>query len=253
MEKQIKTFEFDSQEVRVLNIDGNPWFVGKDVAKILGYKKPRNALATHVDSEDKILSLIQSNDSNYKAKTTLINESGLYSLIFKSKLPNAKRVREWIEQEVLPSLRKTDNYTVCEEYGLILKAMLILQKRIKDHETKIQEQTKQIEQDRSKVFFANVVETSYPSILIGELAKILNQSGVDTDQHRLFDWLRKNGYLGNQSGSSYNMPTQKSIDLDLFKVKERTNVQSNGSIEVTRTSMVTGKGQIYFINKFLAI
>lgn len=155
-------------------------------------------------------------------------------------------------QEILLS-SETDNSMRCEEYELILKAIQILQKRIKTHEAKIQEQTKQIEQDQSKVFFANVVETFYPSIIIGELAKILNQSGVDTDQNRLFDWLRENDYLGNQKGSSYNMPTQKSLDLDLFEVKERTSVLPNGSIEVSRLSMVTGKGQIYFVNKFLAI
>ena len=243
---EVQLFNFENHEVRSLVINSEPWFVGKDVASILGYKKPENAITNHVDDEDKTTTLIQGTGSNYKSKTVIINESGLYSLVLSSKLPSAKKFKRWVTSEVLPALRKTGQYQVKELSGSELMAKALI-----EAQSVLAAKDKQIEQMKPKVVFADAVATSHTSILVGELAKILKQNGIEMGQKRLFAWLREKGYLIKRQGTDYNMPTQKAMDLGLFEIKEGSYVNGSGVNITTKTPKVTGKGQQYFINKFL--
>lgn len=232
---------------------GEPWFVGKDVAEILGYADPNKALAMHVDVDDKLNDKTAS--SLGQRGGWLINESGLYSLILSSKLPTAKKFKKWVTSEVLPSIRKNGAYISGQENmdaeQLIAKALVAAQKIIDDKENQIKQKDEHIKIMEPKARFADAVSASDTSILVGEFAKILRQNGMDIGQNRLFDWLRKQGYLCTR-GSMRNAPTQKSMDLGLFEVKERTITEPNGAVRTVRTTKITGKGQQYFINKFLA-
>ena len=248
----LKTFNnAEFGQVRTVTIDNEPYFVGKDVAKILGYKDTSDALKKHVDAEDKLTGHFA--DSGQNREMYIINESGLYSLILSSKLPKAKQFKHWVTSEVLPTIRKTGGYVNNED--LFLNTYL----PNADEHTKqlfgatlkeLRQLNAKIAADKPKVLFADAVETSKTSILVGDLAKIIKQNGVDIGQKRLFDWLRKNGYL-IKGGSSKNMPTQSAMEKGLFEVKETTISTPDGSIRVTKTTKVTGKGQQYFINKFL--
>ena len=239
---------FNNEEfgkIRTVTIDNEPGFVGKDVAVILGYSNPQKALRDHVDEEDRTL-----NDSFTVngTKGILINESGLYGLILSSKLPNAKKFKHWVTAEVLPVLRKTGRYNLQQPQGKELLALAVL-----EAQKTIEEQTAQIEEMKPKAIFADAVATSHTSILIGDLAKILKQNGVETGQKRLFEWLRENGYLSKRKGTEWNSPTQKSMNLGLFEVKETTAMNPDGSVRINKTTKVTGKRQQYFINKFLNV
>ena len=242
-------------QVRTLTIDGEPYFVGKDVAEILGYSAPRNAIATPVVDEDKTTALIQCDDSNYKSNAVVINESGLYSLILSSKLPNAKRFKRWVTSEVRPSIRKHGAYMTDStlEQALTSPDFLIkLATELKTEKEKRQALEVQAEENKPKVLFADAVSVSNTSILVGDLAKIIKQNGVNIGANRLFAWLRDNGYLIKRKGNDYNMPTQYSMDLKLFEVKETVITHSDGHTSISKTPKVTGKGQQYFVNKFLA-
>lgn len=243
---EVQLFNFESHEVRSLLLNNEPWFVGKDVAEVLGYKKPENAIANHVDDDDKTTTLIQGIGSNYKSKTMIINESGLYCLVLSSKLPSAKKFKRWVTSEVLPALRKTGQYQVKELSGQELMAKALI-----EAQSVLAAKDKQIEEMKPKVVFADAVATSHTSILVGELAKILKQNGIDMGQKRLFAWLREKGYLIKRQGTDYNMPTQKAMELGLFEIKEGSYVNGSGVNITTKTPKVTGKGQQYFINKFL--
>lgn len=235
-------------ELRIVEMNGDPWMVGVDVAKALGYATPRNAIASHVDEEDKTSALIQGTGSNYKSTAILINESGLYSLVLSSKLPSARRFRRWVTGEVLPSIRKDGGYIKTApgmtDADIMAKAILLAQKTIEGQKAQIDEMT-------PKALFADAVSASSTSILVGDLAKLIRQNGMDIGQNRLFDWLRNNGYLIRAKGMSWNMPTQRSMDMGLFEVKETSITHSDGHISVNKTVKVTGKGQIYFVNKFV--
>ena len=236
-------------KVRTMEINGEPYFVGKDVAIILGYAKPENAIANHVDTEDKTLTPIQGGCSTGSQNTTIINESGLYSLILSSKLPKAKEFKHWVTSEVLPSIRKHGAYAVDEllnDPEFAIKTFTAL----KEERERSKRLSEQIEADKPKVIFADSVSAAKSSILIGDLAKLLKQNGVNIGQNRLFEWLRQNGYL-IKDGTSKNMPTQRAADMKLFEVKVRTVNNPDGSIRETKTTVVTGKGQVYFVNKFL--
>lgn len=257
--KIFKNEEFG--EIRSLEINNKPYFVGKDIAEILGYENPQKAIRDHVDEEDKKMG--EQNGTPYildnlgrKQYPTFINESGLYSLIMSSKLSNAKRFKRWVTSEVLPSIRKTGGYIVGEENmnedELILKAMNVLNAKVENLKQKNKQLEGRIEKQKPKVLFADSVEASKTSILIGELAKILKQNGHDIGQNRLFKWLRSNGYLISRRGTDYNMPTQKAMSLGLFQIKETSITHSDGHISINKTTKVTGKGQIYFLNKFIA-
>ena len=242
---EVQLFNFENHEVRSLLINSEPWFVGKDVAEVLGYANASKALKDHVEDEDKL-----NNDSLSSLGQRggwLINESGLYSLILSSKLPSAKKFKRWVTSEVLPTLRKTGQYQVKELSGSELMAKALI-----EAQNVLAAKDKQIEEMKPKALFADAVATSHTSILVGELAKILKQNGIDMGQKRLFAWLREKGYLIKRQGTDYNMPTQKSMDLGLFEIKEGSYVNGSGVNITTKTPKVTGKGQQYFINKFLA-
>lgn len=242
---EIKIFE--NQEfgkLRTLEKDGEMWFVGKDVAAALGYKDTVNALKSHVESEDKAGWRIA---TQYGTKeTTVINESGVYALIFGSKLESAKRFKHWVTSVILPSIRKTGGYIAGQETmsdaDLMAKALLVAQRQIEQRD-------KQITEMQPKALFADSVSASSTSILIGELAKILKQNGVQTGQNKLFAWMRDNGYLIKRRGTDFNMPTQKAMELGLFEIKETVVVHNDGHTSINKTAKVTGKGQIYFVNK----
>lgn len=232
--------------LRVIEQDGEPWMVGKDVAQALGYTDPNKAIAMHVDAEDKLNDKTAS--SLGQRGGWLINESGLYSLVLSSKLPSAKRFRRWVTGEVLPSIRKDGGYIKTApgmtDADIMAKAILLAQKTIEGQKAQIAEMT-------PKALFADAVSASSTSILVGDLAKLIRQNGLDIGQNRLFDWLRNNGYLIRAKGMSWNMPTQRSMDLGLFEVKETSITHSDGHISVNKTVKVTGKGQIYFVNKLI--
>ena len=245
---ELKVFsnaEFGS--VRSLTVNGEPYFVGKDVASILGYKDTSDAMKRHVDEEDKLTRCFT--DSGQNREMYIINESGLYSLILSSKLPSAKRFKRWVTSEVLPAIRKTGGYIEGQDElsdeQLLAKALLVAQKTIENR-------NHEIERMRPKEIFADAVETSHTSILIGDLAKILCGNGINIGQKRLFDWMRENGYLIKGNRSDRNMPTQRAMEMKLFEIKERSVLNPDGSIKITKTPKVTGKGQQYFVNKFLA-
>lgn len=249
-----KSSEFG--QVRTVTIDGEPWLVAKDVADALGYSNSRDALARHVDDEDKTSVVIPDTGSNYKSKATLINESGLYSLVLSSKLPTAKKFKHWITSEVLPAIRRTGGYIANAETmtdaEIMSKALLIAKQTIENREQRIHSLEAETERMKPKEIFADAVSASNSSILIGDLAKILHGNGIKIGRGRLFAWMREHGFLIKQKGTSYNMPTQRAMELGLFRVKEGSYVDGKGNNIITKTTKVTGKGQQYFINKFLA-
>lgn len=245
---RLKIFKNDSFGlVRTLEINGEPWLVGKDVAEALGYSNPRKAIGDHVDDEDK--GVTKCDTLGGSQDLTVINESGLYSLILSSKLPNAKAFKRWVTSEVLPAIRKHGLYATEELIAnpdLAIEAFKAL-KEEREARKALEAENKQMQ---PLALFARSVSASHTSILIGELAKLIKQNGVDIGQKRLFDWLRDNGFL-MKSGSSKNMPTQRSMEQGLFEIKESSYINSEGVTVVTKTTKVTGKGQIYFTNKFL--
>ena len=243
-------FNFRGQDVRTVIINNEPYFVGKDVAEILGYTNPRQALKNHVDEDDKGVS--KCDTPGGKQDLVIINESGLYSLILSSKLPQAKEFKRWVTSEVLPTIRKNGMYATDELLDNPDFAIATLQKLKEEREAKKQLEA-QIEADRPKVIFSDAVSASHTSILVGEFAKIMRQNGLNFGQNRMFAWLRENGYLISRKGSDRNMPTQKSMELGLFEIKETTINHSDGHISISKTPKITGKGQLYFTEKILGI
>ena len=240
---ELKQFNFENNQVRTLLINDDPWFVGKDVAEILGYSNPRDALSKHVDSEDKnSVAIHDGNKGN--PNLTIINESGVYALVFSSKLQSAKKFKHWVTSEVLPTLRKTGSYATPQLTGEELMAKALIEAK-----SVLERQNKQIIEMKPKALFADMVAASDSSILVGQEAKLISQSGCKMGQNRFFAWLRENGYLCSK-GENYNMPTQKSREMDLIEIKIRTVTNPDGSVRETKTPVITGKGQIYFINKF---
>ena len=237
--------------IRTVEIDGEPWFIGRDVARILGYANPNDALAKHVDEEDK--GVAKCDTPGGVQELAVINESGLYSLVLSSKLPNAKQFKHWVTAEVLPSIRKHGAYMTPETLEKALlnpDGMIKVLQALKEEQEKNKALASENEQMKPKALFADAVASADTSILIGDLAKLIRQNGIMIGQKRLFAWMRDNGYL-MKCGTSYNMPTQKSMELGIFEVKERTIQNPDGSARITRTTKVTGKGQQYFVNCFL--
>lgn len=255
----LQLFNFEGNEVRTLKINDEPYFVGNDVAKILGYSNYRKAVFEHVDDEDKLRTQIRYAGQN--REVTVINESGLYSLILSSKMPNAKRFKRWVTSEVLPAIRKHGAYMTDEKIEEVLTdpdTIIKLATQLKDERQQrlIEQQLRrdaesQVREMKPKAMFADSVATSESTVLVGELAKIIRGNGVDIGATRLFRWMREHGYLINRKGSDWNIPTQRAMDLGLFKIKETTINHSNGTTSISKTPKVTGKGQQYFINKFL--
>ncbi|WP_279035077.1 phage antirepressor [Lactobacillus intestinalis] len=248
--KDLQLFNFENQQVRTLEIDGNPYFVGKDVATILGYSDTNQAIRNHVDEEDKLTRKF--NGSGQNRSMTIINESGLYSLILSSKMPNAKRFKRWVTSEVLPTIRKHGIYmTDRKAYDITHdQSGTALVDLLQQAANQLKAKDIQIAEMKPKAILADAITTSETSILVGEMAKILKKNGVNTGQNRFFKWLRANGYLIKRKGTDYNMPTQKSMNLKLFEIKERTIVDGN-STRIVKTPKITGDGQQYFTNLFL--
>ena len=247
--KIFKNSEFG--EIRTVEIDSTPWFVGKDVAEVLGYTDLAHAVLDHVDEEDRMKSKTQGQIDLELGQRGgwLINESGLYSLILSSKLPNAKAFKRWVTSEVLPSIRKHGLYAkeeLLDNPDIAIAAFKALKEE--------REARKALEAENAQMqplaLFAESVSASDTLILIGDLAKLLKQNDYDTGQKRLFNELRQRGFL-MKSGSSKNLPTQRGMELGLFEVKESTVNNPDGSVRVTKTTKVTGKGQVYFVNLFL--
>lgn len=240
-------------EIRTVTADNEVWFVGKDVAEVLGYADPNKAIAMHVDDEDKLNDKMAS--SLGQRGGWFINESGLYSLILSSKLPNAKKFKRWVTNEVLPDIRKHGMYATDETIEKILLSPdfgISLLQELKAEREKRARLEKVNEEMKPKALFADAVSASDDTILIGELAKILKQNGVENmGQKRLFGWMREKSYLIKRKGSDYNMPTQRSMERGILVIKESTSVNADGSIRTNKTTKVTGKGQQYFINLFL--
>jgi anti-repressor protein len=251
---QLQQFMYINQEVRSMVINGDPWFVAKDVCDVLEISNPTQAINRLDEDERAMLNIGRQGEAN------VVNESGLYSLILGSRKPEAKQFKRWITHEVIPTIRKHGAYMTPEtlEKALLSPDFLIqLGQQLKTEQTARfeaeahnQRLALQIEMDKPKVHFAESVEISRDSILVADLAKLLRQKNVEIGEHRLFKWMREEGYL-IKSGSEYNRPTQRSMELGLFEVKTGHRGSSDGTIKLTYTSKVTGKGQIYFINKFL--
>lgn len=257
MELQIfKNDEFG--EIRTLEINNEPWFVGKDIAGVLGYVDANRAVKQHVDKEDlkvcnykgygDLIPTLWNNENDF-ANKVLINESGLYTLVFNSELPNAKKFKRWVTAEVLPTIRKHGMYATDELLNnpdLAIKTFEALKAE--------RERNKQLTADnevmKPKALFADAVSASDTSISIGDLAKLICQNGVKIGRNRLFNWLKNNGYL-IKDGHSKNIPKQRYVERGLFEVKESIVQNPDGTPRVAKTTKVTGKGQLYFINKFL--
>ena len=269
MENLVQVFDnAEFGKVRTVVIESEPYFIGKDIADILGYKNPNEAIQEHVDEEDKFIrssrgsemlklfSSIKDIQNKFgRQDNWFINESGVYSLVFGSKLPTAKKFKRWVTSQVLPAIRKHDGYLTPEKVEEVLlnpDTIITLATNLKAEQEKRKAAELQIEADRPKVVFADSVSVSHTNILISELAKVLKQNGVpNMGQNRLFQWLRDNNYLISRRGTDYNMPMQKSMEMGLFCIKETTVNHSDGHTSISRTPKVTGKGQIYFVNKFL--
>lgn len=239
-------------QVRTMMIDGSPWFVAKDVCECLDINNSRQALA-RLDSDEKN-SVILNDGTPGNPEKGIVNEYGLYSLVLSSRKPSAKAFKRWITHEVIPAIRKHGAYMTGEtlEQALTSPDFLIrLATELKTEQEARRLAEAQIEANKPKVLFADSVAASHGSILVGELAKLLNQNGIDIGQNRLFNWLRENGYLICRKGTDYNMPTQRSMEMQLFSIKETAITHSDGHVSISKTVKVTGKGQLYFVNKFL--
>lgn len=237
---------FNSSEfgsIRTFKINNTIHFVGKDIAVALGYSNPQKAVRDHIDDEDRT---VNNSFTINGTPAVLINESGLYSLVLSSKLESAKRFKRWITAEVLPALRRTGSYS--------LNIPQTLPEALRAYADEVEQHNKTkalVEAQRPKVIFADAVSTSESDILVGDLAKLLNQNGYVVGQNRLFEQLRNEGFLISRKGNSYNMPTQRAMELGLFRIKETAITHSDGRVSLNKTPKVTGKGQQYFINRFI--
>jgi anti-repressor protein len=247
----LQIFNYEKNQVRITVIDNQPWWVAKDVCDILEVGNPSQALSRLEEDEKSTLILNDGTPGN--PNTSIVNEPGLYSLILGSRKPEAKAFKRWVTHEVIPSIRKHGAYMTPEKIKEVLQdpdTIIQLAQQLKaEMKTRLALETK-IEQDKPKIIFADAVTASHTSILIGDLAKLLRQNGYNIGQNRLFEYLRKKGYL-IKSGASRNIPTQKAMEMGLFEIKETTINNPDGSIRITKTPKITGKGQVYFINHFL--
>lgn len=249
MASELMTFENETfGSIRTMNIDGEPWFVAVDVCNALELSNPTIVTSRLDDDERAKFNL------GRQGEATIVNEPGLYSLVLGSRKPEAKAFKRWITHEVIPSIRKHGAYMTSDtldrmisspEFGI--KLLTALQEE-RERNAKLENK---VEADKPKVMFADAVSTSKSTILVGELAKLLRQNGVDVGQNRLFKWMRENGYLISRNGTDFNMPTQRAMEQGLFTIKETVITHSDGSVSINKTTKVTGKGQQFFVNKFL--
>ena len=270
---ELQLVQNEQFKVRKTQYQGDAWFVARDVAEILGYKNIRNALLTHVEDDDRITAQVDTKKGT--RSTVLINEIGVYSMVLGSKLQAAKDFKRWICKEVIPSIRKTGAYMTDETLAKVqadpealkelttkleeerskhnetLKLLSQHEQTIREKDALIQRKNAYFERNKPRIDFAKAVYENKTAILVGEMAKLLNQNGIDIGQNRFFEWLRENGYLQSKQGEMWNVPYQKCIERGIFIIKESVTVDNRGKELITRTPMVTGKGQRYFISKFL--
>jgi anti-repressor protein len=248
MNNEIQQFYFNNAALRTLTDEaGEPWFVAKDVCDILEISNPSDALKRLDDDERSRFNL------GRQGETNIVNEAGLYALVLGSRKPEAHEFKRWVTHEVLPQIRRTGGYIpttdVDDDMTILAKAVMIGQRTMEEQKRRIAEQSEHIKALEPKARFADAVAASDGTCLIGELAKMLRQNGLDIGQNRLFEILRQDGYLG-KTGSNRNVPTQKAMDLGLFRIKETAITHSDGHVTINRTAKVTGKGQTYFINRY---
>lgn len=253
MNNKIQRFDFRGAALRTLTDEaGEPWFVAKDVCDILELGNTTNALRA-LDEDEKTNFTNCNVAQNGGRAPLIISEPGLYKLIMRSRKPEAKEFQRWVTHEVLPQIRKTGGYIPTSESDsdedIMARAVLVAQKTIERKNQQIAEQQTRIVELEPKARFADAVAASDGTCLVGELAKMLRQNGMDIGQNRLFRLLQADGYLG-KSGSNRNVPTQRAMDLGLFRIKETTVTHADGHTTVSRTPKVTGKGQRYFIDRY---
>lgn len=256
MNNEIRKFDFRGASLRTLTDEaGEPWFVAKDACDILGMSNPSMAVTAldkdevaQIDPKDYLGSENRSNQA-----VNIVSEPGLYKLIMRSRKPEAKEFQRWVTHEVLPQIRRTGGYIPMSESDsdedIMARAVLVAQKTIERKNQQLQAKDAQIKVLEPKARFADAVAASDGTCLVGELAKMLRQNGMDIGQNRLFRLLQADGYLG-KSGSNRNVPTQRAMDLGLFRIKETTVTHADGHTTVSRTPKVTGKGRRYFIDRY---
>lgn len=242
---ELQNFNFNGSQVRALTIDNEPWFVATDACKILGLTNTTVALQRLDEDERSKFNL------GRQGKTNIVNEYGLYTLILASRKPEAHKFKRWVTHEVLPAIHKHGAYMTDAKAFDVVHNESGLADLLQQAADQLKQKDIQIEEMKPKALFADAITESHTSILVGELAKILRQNGIDIGQKRLFKWLRNNHYLISRKGTDWNMPTQYSMNLGLFEIKESSHINGNGVNVITKTPKVTGKGQKYFVNKFL--
>lgn len=248
----IQVFESaDFGAIRTLTENGEPWFVASDIAKALGYRMASD-MNRRLDDDEKGTRSVRTPGGTQEM--TVISEAGLYSAVLGSKLPEAKAFKRWVTHEVLPAIRRDGGYMAAKPdetpEEIMARALRIADDTMRRQKERIESLSSANAEMRPKALFADAVAASESTCLVGELAKMLRQNGVEIGQNRLFDWLRERGYLG-KGGDNRNVPTQASMDMGLFRIKETAVTHSDGRVTINRTPKVTGKGQVYFVQKFL--
>lgn len=237
--------------IRAATVDGEPWFVATDIAKALGYGHTPH-MTRRLDSDEKGVRLVDTPGG--LQELTVINEPGLYNAVLGSKLPEAKAFKRWVTHEVLPAIRKTGGYIAAKAdetpEEIMARALRVADETMRRQKERIEGLAAENAAMRPKAIFADAVSASDGTCLIGELAKLICQNGVEIGQNRLFEWMRENEYLG-KTGCNRNVPTQRAMDMGLFRIKETAVTHSDGRVTVNRTPKVTGKGQTYFIGKLV--
>lgn len=252
MSNEIQRFDFKGESLRALtNMAGEPWFVAKDACDVLELSNVGQALARLDDDEKSSITLKDGTPGN--PNRAIVSESGLYALVLASRKPEAHEFKRWVTHEVLPQIRKTGGYIPTtdadDDMTILAKAVMIGQRTMEEQKRRIAAQESHIKELEPKARFADAVAASDGTCLIGELAKMLRQNGLSIGQNRLFEILRQDGYLG-KTGSNRNVPTQKAMELGLFRIKETAVTHSDGHVTINRTAKVTGKGQTYFISRY---
>ena len=254
MINELQVFSYEGSEIRTVQLGGEPWWVLKDICDVLELSNP-SVIADRLDDDEKAkVDPKQYLGSRSNEPATVISESGLYNVILLSRKPEAKKFKRWITHEVLPTIRKHGAYVTSAKLEEMIsdpEAWIKVLTALKDERAAKERLQLEASQNEPKVVFADAVSVSSGTILIGELAKILKGNGIEIGQNRLFEKLRQDGYLIKRQGTDYNAPTQRAMELGLFKVKETAITHSDGHVTISKTTKVTGKGQQYFINLFL--
>lgn len=247
-----KIFQYDGKSVRTAMISDIPVMCAKDICELLDIIWNGAATLQRVGERHKGVTKFPTPSGDQDM--FYVDEAGFYKLAMRSNKPDAERVQDWIAEEVLPAIRKHGGYLTAEKIEEVLlnpDTIIRLATDLKSEREKVRRLEEKRKEDAPKVLFADSVAASHTNILIGELAKILKQNGLDIGQNRLFEWLRQRGYLINRRGTDYNMPTQKAMEMELFIIKETTINKPDGSIHISKTVKVTGKGQVYFVNRLI--